>query len=77
MQALFAQAAVAIRNKRKCLLRVAGIGQGFSTGNPLGGHGGFSRGHEQKPLLNSTAMILQNPTATTLIIRQWKGALKS
>ena len=33
----------------------------------------FSGVHEQRLLLNSTAVILQNLSVTTLIIRQLKG----
>jgi len=40
------------------------LGQGFSTGvlGPLkGAKERFSEGHEQRPLLNISAVILQNP----------------
>jgi len=39
----------------------------------LEGHGAVLRGHEQRLLLNSSAVILQNPSATILIIGQLKG----
>jgi len=48
--------------------------QDFSTGalGPLGTTKLFSGGHEQRLLLISSAVILQNPSVTILIMRQLK-----
>jgi len=39
---------------------------------PLGATERFSRGHEKRLLLNSSAVILQDPSGKILILRQMK-----
>jgi len=51
---------------------VGGMDQGFSTGATER----FSGGHEQRPLLNSSAVTLQNPSdgqGAKSVDRFWKG----
>ena len=42
--------------------------------SPVGAAERFSWGHEQRLLLNSSAVVLQNPSVTILIMHQLKGA---
>ena len=56
--------------------QVSHLGAGFlnrGPRQPLGATERLSRGHEQRFLLTSSAVILQNPSVTILIIRQLKG----
>jgi len=44
---------------------------------PIGDHGAVPGAHEQRPLLNSSAVILQNPIdeqGATSVGSLWKGA---
>ena len=64
------------RKLRTRAIKSDGLKQGFSTGAlgpPLGAYERFSGGHEQKLLLISSTVILQNPSVAILIIRQLKG----